>query len=64
VILIVYDVSADTAWWLHVQAAFADRPRFHLFRAGKTVTVRLPIRQVFDPAAVRHLGVLRDQAGR
>jgi hypothetical protein len=60
VILIVYDVSMDTAWWLHVHPAFR-LPGFDLFRAGKTVAVRLPISQVFDPAAVRQLGVIRDR---
>jgi hypothetical protein len=62
VILVVYDVTADLAYWIHVQGYFRALPRFNLFQAGQTVTVRLPRQQVLNPSAVRQFAALRDQA--
>jgi hypothetical protein len=62
VILVVYDVTADTASWVYIQRYCRDLPNFNLFRVKGTFTVHLPLSQVLNPAAVRHFGVLRDQA--
>ncbi len=51
--LIVYDVSADTAYWVYVQSYFESLPGFNLFQAGRTITVRLPLSQVLTPATVQ-----------
>jgi hypothetical protein len=64
VILIVYDATADRAYWLHIQGHFASVPGFNLFTAGKTVTVYLDEKRVLDPASVRLFATLRDQAER
>lgn len=63
VILIVYDVKEDRAYWLHVQGHFAARPDFNLFAAGKKVTVHLDARQVLDPPAIQLFAALREEAG-
>jgi hypothetical protein len=55
VILIVYDGREDKAWWLHMQGHFRGRPAFNIFRAGKTVRVRIPCSQVVTPEAIRHI---------
>ncbi len=62
VILVVYDVRANRAHWLHVQGHFAALPDFDLFTAGKRVTVHLAERVVLDPPAIRHFAALRDEA--
>jgi hypothetical protein len=62
VVLIVYDVSGDRAYWVHVQGYFQTDPGFNVFRLGATFTMHLPTSQVLTPEAVRHFGVLRDQA--
>jgi hypothetical protein len=62
VILVVYDATADRAYWLHVQGYFAALPRFSLFTAGATVTVHLNPGQVLEPAAIRTFAGLRDVA--
>jgi hypothetical protein len=61
VILAVYEASADRAYWLHVQGYFAALSGFNLFRAGATITVRLPVGQILDVSAIRHFAGLRDQ---
>src|SRR5438105_586468 len=45
VILILYDASEDTAYWLHVQPYFGGRPRARR-QAGATTTIQVPIHQV------------------
>jgi hypothetical protein len=62
VILIVYDVSADRAYWVDVQGYFASERGFNLFRAGRTIRMHVPMGQTLDSAAVRHFAVLRDRA--
>jgi hypothetical protein len=52
VVLCVYDVAGDVAYWLYTQRHFESRPGFNLFKAGKTVGVRIPTTQVLDTAAV------------
>jgi Domain of unknown function (DUF4365) len=53
VILILYDAQKDRAFWLYIQARFGGVKRFRAMRGTKTLTVRIPISQVLDPAAVR-----------
>jgi hypothetical protein len=60
----VYDVSGGKAYWLHVQGYFRAQPEFNLFAAAETVTVRLPGASVLDPAAIRLIAALRDEAKR
>jgi hypothetical protein len=52
VILCVYDVAGDVAYWLYVQRYFESQPGFNLFALGATVSVRLPVSQVVDTNAV------------
>lgn len=62
VILVVYDVVAERAYWLHVQAYFAAQPGFNIFEAAETMTIRIPRTAVLDVAAVRRIAALRDEA--
>lgn len=55
VILCVYDVTGHAAYWLHIQHYFANLAGFNLFRVGKTVTVHLPVTQIFNPDAVGYI---------
>jgi hypothetical protein len=55
VILVVYDGKGEQAWWLHMQDHFRGRPTFNIFRAGKTVRVRIPSPQVLTLEAIRHV---------
>ena len=59
-ILIVYDARADVAYWLYVQAYFAQLISFNLAEAGETVTVHLPKTNVVDEAAIRRFAQHRD----
>jgi hypothetical protein len=60
-ILVVYDATADRAYWLYVQAYFAKQASFNLTRAPKTVSVRIPTTNVLDPAAIRTFQRYRNQ---
>ncbi len=64
VILIVYDVAADRAYWLHVQEYFEGPRRFGLTATGKSVTVHIPDDQVLDELAVRKFADFRNLAFR
>ena len=66
VVLVVYDGVGDVAWWLHVQGYFQALPGFNIFRAGKTVRVRIPSSQVVNAEAIRELvGLIgRARSGR
>lgn len=61
VVLVVYDVAANTACWVHVQDYFQRQAGFNLFRANQTVTIRVPASQVLDEEAVRGFAIIRDQ---
>ncbi len=58
--MIVYDTRADVAYWLYVQAYFAQLISFNLAEAGETVTVHLPKTNVVDEAAIRRFAQYRD----
>ncbi len=60
VILIVYDVSSDRAYWFYVQAAFTGARRFRVARGSKRLTIRVPSTQILDPEAVRRIRGFRD----
>ncbi|MBY0229203.1 MAG: DUF4365 domain-containing protein [Gemmataceae bacterium] len=61
VILIVYDVAADCAYWLYVQAYFAALPGFSRFRLPETANLPVPAANVLDADAVRRFRVFRAQ---
>lgn len=52
-ILILYDAQADQAYWLYIQAFFAQRKDIDLGEMGETVTVYLEKKQVIDLEALR-----------
>jgi hypothetical protein len=61
VILVLYDAQADRAFWLDVQDYFREEQWEK--RAGHmtTVTIRVPIANVLDEAAIRLFARLRDE---
>jgi hypothetical protein len=61
VILVVYDARADKAYWLYVQAEFANRPSFVRGQGSQTVTVRLPRSQRLTLSAVRKFAEYKDR---
>lgn len=61
VILVLYDGSAQTAYWLYVQAHFEKQAGFHLPAVGRTVTVHLDPSQRVDESAIRQFARFRDE---
>jgi len=61
VILAVYDVAADRAYWVYVQAYCAQLPDFDLFRLGRSVTIHIPVGNILDEASVRRFAEFRDR---
>jgi hypothetical protein len=55
VILAIYDGSADRAFWLHVQAHFAEQSSAGLFLAGQTMNVHLPVRNRLNRLSVQRI---------
>jgi hypothetical protein len=53
VMLIVYDASTDTAYWLHVQEYFREQGGFDLTMVGETITVYLNLSDVVNTDAMR-----------
>lgn len=64
VILIVYDLPADKAYWLNVQEYFEGPRRFGLTEIAKSVTVHIPVDHVVNEQAVRQFAHFRDLALR
>lgn len=61
VILVLYDATGDRAFWLYVQAHFADvADRVREGPQSATVTVRLPVPNAFDAGAVKAVEKLSD----
>jgi hypothetical protein len=60
VILVVYDAKGDVAYWLDLQeyAQTLDPP---LDLNRRTVTVRIPVANVWTPAAVRRLRQMKNR---
>jgi len=52
VVLIVYDATADRAFWLCAQTAFVGAQRFRIVQGSQWLTVRIPATQVLNSAAV------------
>jgi hypothetical protein len=61
VILILYDALSNRAYWLYVQAVFGGVRRFQSSRGSLQLTVRIPIDQVVDVAAIRRFREFRDR---
>ncbi len=61
VIVVLYDVKSDTAFWLDIQSYFRRLPGFNLFAAPKTITLYFAQADVFDPDAARGLAALKNQ---
>ena len=53
VILIVYDVPRDIAYWLYLQELFETDPKFQRPLSQKKVTLHLNRQNVLDAEAVR-----------
>lgn len=60
VILMVYDGTKNRAYWLNVQAYFEARRRIDLFTAPGNVTVRIPLGNRANKAAIRRFAKYRD----
>jgi hypothetical protein len=60
VILVVYDARKDRAWWLHLQDSLREESRRKGSRALTTLTVYIPLANVLNPAAIRHIATIRD----
>jgi hypothetical protein len=60
VLLIVYDVRKEVAYWLYIQSHFRRLKDFNLFTAGTRVTVRIPVANVVTPTAKRRFARFRD----
>ena len=60
VILIVYDPTANTAYWLYVQSYLRKAVDLNLF-AGKTITLPIPISNVVTPDAMMKFARFRDR---
>lgn len=60
VVLVVYDVPAEQAYWLYLQRYFATRAGFSLSKLRRSVVVRIAKRQTLTPGAMRRLAAYRD----
>lgn len=54
VYLVLFDAQARSACWLDVREFFARHPEV-MNQESTTITVRIPLRQRLDEAAVRHM---------
>jgi hypothetical protein len=61
VILVLYDVAEDRAYWLHVQEYFRGREWAARARGATTVSVHVPAIHVLDEAAIQRFAQLRDR---
>ena len=55
VVLVVYDGRRNRAFWLHVQADFADHRSADLFLAGETIHVHLPLTNRLNRRSVQRI---------
>ncbi len=60
-ILAVYDVPNDTAYWLYVQAHFDSDHGTRFDKSGAKLSVRVPQANVVTPAAMRQFAAYRDR---
>jgi uncharacterized protein DUF4365 len=61
VVLVVFDAKRTKAYWLCIQDYFEAIPTFNLFAAGKTITVRVPIRNRVGQRTMRGFAVMRNR---
>ena len=52
-ILVIYDVQNDAAYWLYVQSYSQSRSDFNAEQVGRTVTLRIPKRNVVNENAIQ-----------
>jgi hypothetical protein len=60
VVLVLYDASADRAYWLYVQEYF-EQARSGSARRSTEVTIRIRRNNVLNPDAIQHLARCRDR---
>lgn len=60
VVLVVYDAKGDAGYWLDVQD-YARHLTPPLDLTGRTVTVRIPMTNVWTPPAVRRLRAMKNR---
>jgi Domain of unknown function (DUF4365) len=68
-ILVLYDARVDIAYWVYTQARFGEQTRFRLKRAGDSVMVGIPRRNIVNQLAMRRFSgykrrILAQVAGR
>jgi hypothetical protein len=61
-ILVIYDAMQERAWWLYLQEALRTIKRKKSRRLAETVTLRVPLGNVLNEAAIRRFAELRDAA--
>jgi len=64
VILVRYDARGEVGYWLDVKSYFSARSGFDLAKIGKTVSVRIPAKNVVNQSAIREFGRLKDRVVR
>jgi hypothetical protein len=62
VILSVYDVASDKAYWVDIKAYFRAIDGFNIFAAGATISVRVPLASALDQVAMRELIAAKNAA--
>jgi hypothetical protein len=60
VILVLYDATRETAYWLYLQAHFEAIAGFDLNTIGNTITVHVPLANILDVDAIRQFARFRD----
>jgi Domain of unknown function (DUF4365) len=61
VILILFDASSDRAYWLNIQE-YARQQDLDTDAAGSTVSLAIPLSNLFNPAAVLQLREVKEQS--
>lgn len=62
VLLVTYDVSSNTSYWLHIQEYFRQMTEFNVFSAPTTLTLHVPTTNVVNKDCMDTLFRLREQA--
>ncbi len=52
VILVLYDATADQAFWMHVQGELQGGKLFEMARRGATIALQVPLEQRLDNEAI------------
>ncbi len=64
VVLVLYDATIDTGYWLYVQHHFANLVGFDLRQCGKRVTVAIARTNVLDRKAMKQLARIKNAAAK